>query len=255
MVSPHPYEDLPLLVLTGVGRSGTTALRKALSTHPAIISTGHEHNVAFDVLECARRNRTEGSRRFAMQTTDEVHDALFRRLIYDLVFPEPAPAREGQCVMLFTNLFPETATYLTEALTTTRVVCLVRNGVEVIASRMKHEHFGSDDFERHCHVWTNAAAMSDWCADRSDSIVIRYERLKADPVSVCDEIAHLMGIEPSAAPGAHLRQHTYHPTDHGGPAWASWTDAHRRTFETLCGEAMRQLGYDIPWLNNAAHAS
>ena len=236
-----------MLVLTGVGRSGTTALRQAIGTHPSVISTGHEHNVVFDVLECARRNRSEYSRRYAMQMTDEMHDSLFRRLIFDLVFPEPKTTAGGTCTMVFTNLFPETASYLIEAMPNARVVCLVRNGVDVLASRMKHKQFRSDDFAQNCKVWTNAASMHAWCTDRDDAFVIQYERLKADPECVCNEITEFMKIDQSQAPGMHLREHTYHPTHHEGPAWASWSDTDRHTFEMICGDAMHHLGYAIPW--------
>jgi len=254
MESPHPYEDLPMLVLTGVGRSGTTALRKALSTHPGIISTGHEHNVAFDVLECARRNRTEFSRRYAMQTSDARHDALFRGLLFDLVFPDPQPAAQGRCTMLFTNLFPETATYLTEAFPKAKIVCLVRDGVEVIASRKKHEHFGGDDFERHCRIWTNAADMLAWSQGRDDAMLIRHEHLRADPELLCARIASFVGLENDAGAAKHLCEHTYHPTNHDGPAWASWSSAERRTFEEICSQSMKKLGYTIPWQTEQSRA-
>ncbi len=255
MDAPHPYEHLPMLALTGVGRSGTTALRKALASHPKVLCTGHEHNVVFDVLEAARRNRTEQSRRYAMQVDDNAHDALFRRLILDLVFPNPTSSTEGRCTLVFTNLFPETATYLTQAFSSAHVVCLVRSGVEVIASRMHHPHFGSDDFQKHCTVWLNAADMRRWCEGRRDSVVVKHEALLADPAHECGRILRLIGLEDHAAPAEHLLGHTYHPTSHKGESvWRAWTSAQRRMFEERCGEAMRSLGYPIPWIAEEARA-
>ena len=49
----HPYESVPLIVISGVGRSGTTALRESLGLHPDVHSTGRENNIIYDVADTA----------------------------------------------------------------------------------------------------------------------------------------------------------------------------------------------------------
>lgn len=255
MHTPHPYEDAPLLVLTGVGRSGTTALRKALALHPGIVSTGHEHNVVFDILQLAHKNRTEYSRRYAMQTTDEAHDDLFRTLIYDLVFPRsssgPGPIPAGGCAMLFTNLFPDAASYLTHALPNARVVNLVRSGLEVVASRQRHSAFQSHGFERNCAAWASAGPMAKWCEENPRALLVRHENLKLNPAAELDHISDFMSLARSERPATHLEEETYHPTSCAqtstSSAWETWTAEERMTFVAHCAQSMHQLGYAIPW--------
>lgn len=248
MTQPHPYSDLPMIVVTGVGRSGTTALRKALGCHPDIISTGHEHNIAFDLLETARRNRTEFSRRVAMQVTDDEHDALFRNILLDLIFPKPEIVIPNRVPMLFTNLFPKTADFLLELIPNAKIVCIVRDGVDTVHSRTKHAHLGVHPFERQCTAWKNAHAMARWSDTTDRCLTIRYEHMKSDPVRTCEQVLAYCSLTPSKSPTNHLLETTHHPTkpEHNA-SWQSWTAEQRSIFETHCGQEMAELGYTIPW--------
>lgn len=240
-------DDAGLIVLTGVGRSGTTALLRALGEHPGVRSSGHAHNVVFDVLEAGRINRTLPSRRAAMQLGDEAHDALFRKLILDLVLPStdrPDGTRRGRTPLLFTNLTPDAASYLLGLFPEARVLCLVRSGTEVVRSRMRHPVFGTQPFEQHCRAWANAGAMHAWAQARPRCLCVRYESVRDSPEQACEEIHAFCGLSPSPLPALHLRSRTYHPTPAGAPD--GWTRDEHELFVSLCGEAMEQLGYSIP---------
>ena len=77
------------LFLCGVGRSGTTILRRSLGLHQEIYYEGKENNLIQDVLTVARDNCTLASRKFAMTVDQATYDAAFRRLVQDLVWPDP----------------------------------------------------------------------------------------------------------------------------------------------------------------------
>jgi hypothetical protein len=249
MDEPHPYTDLPLIVVTGVGRSGTTALRKALGCHPDIISTDHEHNVVFDILGVAHKDRTEYSRRYAAQVSDSEHDALFRELVLGLIFPVCKPDTQNKSVLLFTNLCPRTGDYLLEAFQRAQVVCLVRNGIETVHSRTKHAAFGLQSFKRHCQIWNNAGVMERWSKTNSRSMLVRHENLKQDANEAIESIIDFCNLTGSAAPAQHINNSTHHPTQTDGQAgWQSWTADQRQIFERLCSDEMTSLGYQIPWL-------
>lgn len=62
----HPYDVLPLLLISGVGRSGTSALRFSLGVHRDVQYTGTENNIIHDVMTVALRNCTMASRKTAM---------------------------------------------------------------------------------------------------------------------------------------------------------------------------------------------
>ena len=85
----HPYEDLPLLIVSGVGRSGTTALRNAIAACARIDAANRESNFIRDLLEVALRNCTLPVRRASMAVTQQEYDLVFRRAILWLAWPQP----------------------------------------------------------------------------------------------------------------------------------------------------------------------
>ena len=252
MSERHPYEDSTLLVLSGAGRSGTTALHQALSDHPAIESSRHVQNIVSDLLGTARKNQIAPTRRPAMRLGDERYQGLFRRLLLDLVFPDAPPLNPGSAALVFTTLTRETAPYLLATFPRARVVCLVRDGVEVVRSRLAHEHLGADSFENHCAVWANAAATGLWAKSEPRAMTLPYERLCADPGGAIEEIEAFADLEHDDAPARRLQTHRYHPTRHpGSHDWKHWSPENRAVFNEICGEPMRRLGYRVPWTEPA----
>jgi hypothetical protein len=255
----HLYDAIPVVLLTGVGRSGTTALRESLGLHPDIHSTGRENNIIYDVLDAAVRNRTAPSRRYAMRVTDAVYDAAFRRLLLDLLWPDPraVPPRR---LMAFSDLTPDRAAYFTRLFPEGRTVCLVRNGVEVVSSRMRYDGFKDQPFESHCAVWSRGVELARWGAERPEFMLIRHEHLIADGGAE-REVARLcqfVGLGYASICAAHLRGTTYHPTPNAarGDAdrslatrsdrWRDWSPEQTAVFNQVCAGAMAYLGYPRP---------
>lgn len=262
---PHAYKGIPLVLLTAVGRSGTNAVRRALGRHPAIDSTGCENNVINDVLDTARRNCTVRSRRVTMRVGQSVYRRQFRDLILNLLWPHPRPDRPG-ALLAFSDLHPDNADFLGQLFPGARTVVLVRNGVEVVASRMLYQGFRHRSFEHHCMRWSAGVEIARWARLRPGAHVVRHEALlERDAAELAfGELLHACGlpiapacvdslfeephIHPTVAPheGKHLRN------DLAGRARRalSWSADQRRTFTRICGPAMRELGYDLPWAAN-----
>lgn len=268
----HPYANIPLVLLTGVGRSGTTALRAAMSKHPELDSTANENNILCDVISIARRNCTVPSRKHAMRVPQQRYDELFRGVLLELLWPSP---RQGmnrpRALAAFSGLPAAEADYMRQVFPGVKLLHLVRNGIEVVASRMKFESFAKGSFEAHCDVWAANMGMIDWGhgrsgAGRTDYMLVRHEHL-LDGDEARREMADIwrfVGVAPCEAATEHLLGTVYHPTDPGAgdvvngksPAevgadrkerWREWTLSQRQEFEKRCGEGMRRLGYEIPW--------
>ena len=257
----HPYSDIPLLLLCGVGRSGTMALREALGRHPLVHSTESENNILYDVLDAAGRNCVAESRRFAMRVDDTTYDALFRNLLLHLLWPRPRPETPQQ-LLAFSALSPDRALYLRRLFAGARVVYLVRNGIEVVSSRMRHHGFADQPFTQHCDFWAEAADMARWGETRGDFRLIRHEDLlAADSVErVLDELWSWAGLPAEQACIDHILNVTHHPTGGETPAatpadnlrdrpdrWRQWSAVRRRQFAERCRDAMHHFGYPIPW--------
>lgn len=257
----HPYDRIPLVILTGVGRSGTVALREALGRHEQVHSTGSENNILYELLHTARANCTYESRRFAMQVDDAAYDAAFRKLIHELLWPRPSDPRP-QRLLAFTALSPSRADYLCRLFPGVKVIYLVRNGIEVVASRQRHPGFANRPFREHCEVWALARKLVEWGRDRDDFTLIRHEHIVNTETlqPTLDQLWAWIGLAPEPASRQFLHENCLHPTRAGdehrmpsealrdrGDRWLRWTPGERQVFMEACGETMISLGYAIPW--------
>lgn len=236
----HAYEGIPPVILSGVGRSGTTAVREALGRHGQVHSTGTENNILYELLHAAAANCTVASRRYAMQVDNAGYDAAFRRLVLELLWPRPR-SEHPQRLLAFTALSPTRADYLCRLFPGAQILYLVRNGIEVVTSRQRYASFAERPFREHCAVWALAVKMIDWGRHRDDFTLIRHEQL---PEAI-DGLWPRLGLAPDPAPARYLRENRPHPT---GPDDAPrWTPRQREVFTEVCGGTMASLGYPIPW--------
>lgn len=262
----HPYASVPLVLLSGVGRSGTTALRASLSLHPEIDSTERENNIIYDLLDAAWRNRTLPARRYGMRVDDPTYDARFRDLILSLLWPSPrrvAPSR----LLAFSNVTPTQAEYLVQMFPGAKIVYLVRNGIEVISSRMRFENFSNRSVDEHSRVWSYAAGLARWGADRGDFLLARHENLigNGGPAAEINRIFEFMGLPTCAKSIENMQSTTYHPTpekpasqseakplETRAERWRDWTAEQIAAFDAHCAEAMTYFGYQRPWVRGGA---
>ena len=262
-VSAHPYENTPVLLVSGVGRSGTTALRHCIGAHPDVHSTETENNIIYDVLETARHNCTYPSRKGTMHVAQPAYDRQFRMLLLNLLWPEPRRGNQRPNMLVAsTDLTPDRAEYFLQLFPEGCVAYIVRNGISVISSRTRHPHFSDVPFEQHCEIWTNASAMTKWGEGREGFGLIRQESL-IDAGFARDAVADLfaeVGLSFHEACLDVVSKNVYHPTTSGEGAakqntdlaqrserWQQWTDEQRDVFVRVCGPAMHELGYSTPW--------
>lgn len=284
----HPYDHVPLTVLSGVGRSGTTIVREALSRHPDLDSTNLENNILNELLNVASRNCTLPDRVHAMRVPRRTYDAHFRALVLRLLWPRPRHAAPSR-LLAFTNLTTTSATYLVRLFHNVRIVYIVRNGIEVVSSRMRFEPFRHREVASHSETWRLAYDMASWGAGRHDFLLVRHEWLKETdgPERMMSEILPFLGLRAHAPCIETFREQLVHPTadDRGSRAasmiepksegdghsrtrgapcspgeslrgrserWRDWSDDERAVFMLHCEEAMRALGYEIPWTSASA---
>lgn len=259
----HPYVAVPPIVLSGVGRSGTTALRMSLGTHPDIIYNRAENNIVMDILQTGLHNCTYPSRKVSMQMSQCRYDKAFRNLILNVLYPRPPLAMTlPKRWLTSTDINPCLVRYFRQLFPDTRLVYLVRDGVEVVSSRMVFDGFKDRPFTWQCEVWAKAEEMIRWGVGEDYFYLIRHESL-LEPKSiqrVLSDLCSWLGLKYDTQCAEALSNNTYHPTTFGGEAasaardlhsrksrWEYWTDEQREIFVKICSSAMDYLGYEIPW--------
>lgn len=258
----HPYQDKPLLLVTGIGRSGTTALRTALNAHPNLHGTDRENNVIYDFLHAGKQNCTLDSRRFAMATDDFTYRKLLRLYLLNLLWPQPRHDLDDVLgIQGFSALTSDRLDFLREVFPNVKVLLIVRHGVEVVASRMVYQGFRNLSFEAQCTSWQAGAEFAATVADDQDVMVIRHEQLIDGTMQedIIDRMLAFAGLPPSEHVQDVLSTRKFHPTEVQGESsvsaddlrkrkdrWKLWTESQQQQFIDICSTGMKQLGYQMP---------
>jgi len=104
--------------------------------------------------------------------------------------------------------------YLQQLFPNVRLVYLVRNGIEVVSSRMVFDGFKDRSFEWQCQVWAKAEEMARWGAEQKNFYLIRHESL-LDPESashVFTALSKWLDLKNDPRCSDALRTEIYHPT-------------------------------------------
>ena len=262
----HPFLNVPFLLVSGQGRSGTTVLTKAVGSHSAIYSNMKESNYIVDLVWSVMRACKMEHRRSQLAVTEQELQANFRNALWHTLFPIDG-WRNGEgtppaAVSTFSALRSEVADFLIEFLPNVHIVNIVRNGLEVVASRMAHEHIGKRSFREHCIAWAAAMDIIGWGKSNKQFSLIRHETF-LDPDATAKTFRELFSTLELAQDDAptqfvcgglinttRLENDTDQSVDdlaNRKERWRSWTDSQRETFTEICRPAMLSLGYEMPW--------
>jgi len=267
----NPINDLPLILVSGQARSGTTILTKAIAAHPQVLSNGKENNWLRDLAIFIQDTFADDSRVQQLAVSKDSFLARFRGAAYRNLFPEIAqPLDESiKALSTFSSLREDMFDMLPMMLPNAVLVNIVRNGVQVVDSRMRHKHIGKGrSFREHCVAWAHSLDVVQW-AENADAMkdrlfVVRHEQLlspescqkvfsdmqtwlKLDPSSACFDFVqgnfvsqNKDTVSPQTTEGSQTRK----------LAWQNWDARQRAEFEEVCSTAMKHFGFPIPWQKN-----
>lgn len=264
------------IVITGAARSGTTAVTQALGRHPEI-AAGPGEAPYLAVLGRAVMPLKSGptaayfaeSLRLARPALDE----RLRRLAFEValgadfglatLLRHAARHRGRLATRWCARASPdEDAAHGLRALfPAVRFVHVMRSGIEVVASRQRFPAFSRLAFAEHCRAWARNVAVSRFLRAREDTLVVRHEELLADPAGTFATLLDGLAVGRHPGPATFAASTHLHPLDaptafgvavrdvvaQRPEAHAAWTAAERETFKAVCGDAMREAGYPVPF--------
>ena len=212
------------------------------------------------------------SRKNSLVVSESEYNAKFNELLNALIWPSKG-LRQRPIHMAAINPTPSQLESLVKLFPNSKFVGLVRNGIEVVSSRMEFNSFADKQFESHCDVWSRSEEVVRWGRKRKDVLrLIRHEWLYA-PVKLNSwmvEFCDWLGIEFSELPQQKILGKLEHPTSaaitlnrHSFPEstvadkrnyflskrerWRAWSPEQVAMFEDRCGRSMQRLNYSIPW--------
>ena len=143
-----------------------------------------------------------------MVLSPDQHDAVFRKMLTDLLFPKSLWDKPEMPAALstFSAMDPDAAEFAVQIFPEIHFANIVRNGIEVVASRSVHRVLGQHSFEEQCLAWAAAVDMVHWGRERHDFSVIRHEDLLEEEScrAAVDQLLNRAGLASSQAVADHF---------------------------------------------------
>ena len=252
--------------IAGTGRSGTTILRRSLGLHPEIYYGGKENNIVQDVIGIAQTNCRQPTRQASMLVTQLEYDRAFRNLLTQLIWPE-CDRHKTDVLQAAINPSAEIMDYLVEIFPNALILGLVRNGIETVASRMKHRSFAHLSFEKQCETWVKSHGVLQWGKRHPEQFRLfrhewTYQTEELDRqlsaifdwlgIGACPEVYQNFSAKlwhPSQAPiepsetWSFAKKAQYFKKN--SENWQQWSVDQQSVFKEICGPMMDELGYPI----------
>lgn len=267
----------PVFVI-GAGRAGTSILQRALSQHSQIVSADSESPfipyIGFLVHPFVYRENKAYHLESLATSLMYMYD-VFVRICFESAFGEHYGLRYlvgGQKFALYklprirywcAKTFPnkQEALGLIELFPEVRFIHIIRNGCEVVNSRMRKRGMRDLGFEENCAEWARQVSKYDYLAAIEQSILIRHENLVSSPDEVFRTIQSFIGVDYDDGPKIYASSTLVHPLDKRTqpevnvgdlltarpPAYQNWTADQKAVFKDVCSEAMQITGYSIPF--------
>jgi len=267
----------PIFIL-GASRSGTSVLLQALGTHPLILAMPGEAPFITSMGGAVYLFEFAENRDYYLQSIKVTKDYLyncFRRLSFEVAAGSNYGLKMivkgilcGDLSLLWkrywcAKTFPDHAVSksLMQLYPKVKFVYIIRNGSNVVQSMTKFSGFRQQSFEKNCKSWAESVEKYRYLLALDSAIVVRHEQLVEDPDEIFQKIFSFIGIDYNEKPADFIKTVLVHPLDSSTktgvdvknvlnarqPPYENWSSEQHDLFKNICGNGMRELGYEIPF--------
>lgn len=269
--------DSPIFIV-GAGRSGTSILLQALGKHPAILSFPGEapfltsiggNASLFDPI--LNKENVEYYRSSLKIDIDHLYNLLgklgieiaggkyygMRNILKSAWTNKSFTSKNHWSAK--TAPTEKVANGLLNIYPNARFIYIVRNGIDVVHSRTKFHGFCDNEFQQHCHAWSNSITKYRYLIHHNRAVCVRHENLLSDPVEFFNEIFDFLNLEYTNKCTEYVIKTLVHPLNQNSQysvnaieqlksresPFSSWTTDQQNVFFSICSEAMADMNYPI----------
>ncbi len=260
--------------IVGQGRSGTTALRKALGLHPGLLSNSYESHLISDYANIIDRYKNKGKDYIPQSTMVLENDLLksVRKQIFESVFGNSygfrklfyyiraGKKRVSKLNNWVASIFPDIDQYqgLLHLYPGAKFIYITRNPIWQINSSMKHSCFSGADFKIYCDEWVQHVKKYNFLLKSDNALTVKHSELIKQPRIVLEQIFNLIPIEYSQEPLNFLKGTLVHSLNFDTKEeetkqyfmnrenpWERWPEEFKNILVEKCGVLMSELGYSV----------
>ena len=258
------------IFVTGIGRSGTSALLKCLVYHKNVIEPevlgeapfiGHFVNFIHNY-----ENGTDREYRLKNYKlgTEERADA-FGEMLYKLhIAPKnKEKAKTAAAKYWPAKAFPNRKNYsaFKNIFPGMKMMYIMRNGIEVVNSTRNFHGFSNLTFEDCCRRWAGSIQANNFLENRADVAFIKHHDMVTNPVEVLGDAFAEIGMARDPKPGEYIQSNIFnssfdntneninavkHFEGRLQAAWDAWTSEEQELFIKLCDSYMQSYGFALP---------
>ena len=269
----------PIFVV-GDGRSGTSVLLQALGKHPLILSMPGEAPLLTSIggivhlFEFGDKTKKDYRLHALQCSKGYLYDHL-RRLCFEICAGKEYglkrlmkrfirnPISFSKICCWANKTFPseDVANALLRLYPSGKFIYIVRNGIDVVHSKTRFHSFRDIEFRQHCQSWKTQIEKYRYMKNIKSAIQVRHEKMVICPDEVFREIFSFLGIAYRDDPAEFVKTTIVHPLDEATQPgvnvkelfanrcspYENWSGEQRDLFNSICGESMREMGYELPF--------
>jgi hypothetical protein len=257
------------VLVTGIGRSGTSALLKSLGQHRDFVLPKAFGEAPFiDHFARFLRNYEEDDTARDYNLASYKVDAGQRyRIFSEMIFRlhaapvETDPPRTPLYWAAKTSLRKGNYEKLRAIFGGFKAIYIIRNGIEVVNSSRHFAGFKALEFIGLCDRWKASLDSNRFLEKQQNCAVIRHEDLVEDPAATMAWVFKRIGLPQDGGPAEFIAQNIFNSSfseqSQNGEnkdvfktrlesAWQQWSAEEREIFFEICGDAMAAYGFTVP---------
>ena len=261
--------------VSGIGRSGTSAVIKAMAQHKDVVTperigeapfVGHFVNFLHEYED---KSPAREYHFLNYQLDEEERAAQFSKLLAMLQYGKDISGEEyeGKHWIAKVSLAEDAFEKSQSIMGGVKCIYVMRNGVEVVNSAKSFHGFADLSFEQLCTRWVTNIEQCTYVHSHAQCAVIRHHELVAEPKKVFNQVFEQLGFQADDAPAEFIATNLFNSSfdkkatgasstegvfNSRLNCWSEWSDEEKSTFKRICDQKMIEYGFERPYESEIA---
>ncbi|MGQ7848773.1 sulfotransferase family 2 domain-containing protein [Granulosicoccus sp. 3-233] len=259
------------LLISGIGRSGTSAVISAMSKHKSVVEPSRvgeapffNHFIRFLIdYEDESPHKEYHHKNYQLDKAgrDQVFSRLLSQVQYGFDVEECDQGKEFWIAKVSLN--NSSYAKCCEMFESLRIIYVIRNGVEVVNSAKSFSGFKELSFEQLCRRWVGNIEDCRYVHSAANCAVIKHNELVQDPHSVFENVFDSLRMERDTGPAEFISSTLFNSSFNESGSmesarlvfkdrlacWEEWSEAEKETFIRICDPHMQEFDFRRPYSN------